>query len=137
MKWIKLFESFNSGKEDEVINDIKTIAYILEDKEYRIEYLTKDDVYRRSSITDMYGVTRGGVVPNFDIQLIIKLPEDFVALIDNKLKLQNIDLNNDPVIIKYHEDVNHFLIMLKEHLDYVSDIKLDILIMVCRININL
>ncbi len=52
MKWIKLFESFNSGKEDEVINDIKTIAYILEDKEYRIEYLTKDDVYRRSSIKE-------------------------------------------------------------------------------------
>ena len=128
MKHIKLFESFNygfnSGREDEVIDDIKTIAYILEDDGYRIEYLTKDEGYHRSSITG------DGIVPKYDIQLLIKLPLDVYERVIREYTSSN------PIINKFHKDVEHFYIMLKEHLDYISDIKLDLTLAVCKITIK-
>jgi hypothetical protein len=121
MKWIKLFESFNSklaSKEEalKVIEDIKTIDYILEENEYRIKYLTNDNPHW----------SHYSLVPKFEIQLSISPPFDVCEDIRSKIYNNSItDVNKDPRIVKFYEDVNHFFIILKDHLDYVSSIELD------------
>lgn len=109
MKYIKLYESFNLNS-DEVVNDIKSITYILEDNGYDIKFLTKEDVMKRNTFLEL---EEGE--PDFDIKLTISCLN----------LLTNPPGQNSVILHKFNEDINHFLVMLKEHLDYVSDIELD------------
>lgn len=138
MKYLKSYKRLFENKLDinEVVSDIKSISYILEDDGYELNCITKDEAIELSSTVDMYGHTSRNRIPKFDIQLVLKLPREVYKDIMSK-SLSIGDLKKEPEIVKFHDDSNHFFTLLKEHLDYISDIKLDILTTVVIIEINL
>ena len=144
MKYLKSYKRLFENKLDinEVVSDIKSISYILEDDGYELKCITKDESIELSSTVDMYGHTSPGKIPKFDIQLVLKLPREVCWDVMGRSRiylneLVPVILKKEPEIVKFHDDSNHFFTLLKEHLDYISDIKLDILTTVAIIEINL
>ena len=142
MKNLKSYKRLFENKIDinEVVSDIKSISYILEDDGYELNCITKDEAIELSSTVDMYGHTSPGKIPKFDIKLVLKLPREVYKDVmgRSRIYLNELDiLKKEPEIVKFHDDSNHFFTLLKEHLDYISDIKLDILTTVVIIEINL
>ena len=140
MKYLKSYKRLFENKLDinEVVSDIKSISYILEDDGYELNCITKDEAIKLSSTVDMYGHTSRGKIPKFDIKLVLKLSREVYKALPLKVMSLSIeDLKKEPEIVKFHDDSNHFFTLLKEHLDYISDIKLDILTTVVIIEINL
>jgi hypothetical protein len=116
---------------EDLIEDIKQVSYILTDNGYELNYMTKEQAIEST------GRISGGFVPKFDIQLIIKLEREvYKEVIDRHLIIG--ELKKEPEMVKFYEDVNHFFIMLKEHLiDGAFDINLDLLTTVCIVEIKL
>ena len=116
---------------EDLIEDIKQLSYILTDNGYELNYMTKEQAIEST------GRISGGFVPKFDIQLIIKLEREvYKEVIDRHLIIG--ELKKEPEMVKFYEDVNHFFIMLKEHLiDGAFDINLDLLTTVCIVEIKL
>ena len=116
MKFIKLFESFTGLKPEEILKDIKTISYILEDDGYEMRYfytITQPFSGVRSINSDeLEGMIDDGhykrskIIWHSIIIIIIKEME-------NPL--------DEPDMSKIKDDGNYFLNLLKDHLDYIDD----------------
>lgn len=95
MKWIKLFESFNMTPE-EVLEDVKSIAYILEDDGYDISYEVKK-----------YIVTIKAYLNQTEVEKSYLAPYGLSPY------------NGDYFRSKMVKDGDKFISLLKEHLDYI------------------
>ena len=115
MKHLKLFEGFSLNPED-ILKDIKTISYILEDVGYDIRYfysITQQFSGVRSINSDeLEGMIDAGHYKRSKIKwnsIIIIIIPFYESELDK------------PDEIKLKFDGNYFLNLLKEHLDYLDD----------------
>jgi hypothetical protein len=116
MKHIKLFESFSGLKPEEILKDIKTISYILEDGGYDIRYFYNISQpfsgVRSINSDELEGMIDAGHYKRSKIKwnsiIIIIIP-----FYENEL--------DEPDKSKMKFDGDYFLNLLKEHLDYIDD----------------
>lgn len=135
MKWIKLFENFTEEntlsvegvlkrKEyaNDIIEDIKSISYILEDDGFELKY--------------QFAIPYGdGLVNYFEIEDYNRLTNDIVVTSQKELKVLMIDsivvkvtgntiINPHTFVNSLSEDklksVERYINLLKEHLDYIN-----------------
>lgn len=122
MKWIKLFENFEVLKPEEILKDIKTISYILEDDEYEMRYfytITQPFSGVRSINSDeLEGYIEMGHYSRSKIEW-----HSIIIIIIKKMEtpLDKSDMSKIKKILKIINDGNYFLNLLKEHLDYIDD----------------
>ena len=113
MKRIKLFENFNELKAKEIVADIETIIYELEEKEYDVEISYETELVDGRVNAKMFN----GLSPN---RIVIspvykKGPRTpFSDLLNDNSNLLN-DFEKDMII---------FVNQLKEHLDYIDPDKI-------------
>ena len=96
MKRIKLFEDYHRVKD--IIEDIKSIFYILEDKGYEVEAI-EDSVLR------------------------IKISLETQQFISSTLGSSDSELNQGYVLRKFNSDVENFKTLVIDHLDYLNIVK--------------
>ena len=96
MRKIKLFEDYHRVKD--IIEDIKSIFYILEDKGYEVEAI-EDSVIR------------------------IRISLETQQFISSTLGSKDNELNQDYVLRKFNSDVENFKTLVIEHLDYLNIVK--------------
>ena len=135
MKWIKLFENFTEEntlsvegvlkrKEyaNEVLEDIKSISYILEDEGFELKY--------------QYAIPYGdGLVNYFEIEDYNRWTNDIVVTSQRELEVLMIDsvvvkvtgntiINPNTFQRVFNEDklksIERYINLLKEHLDYIN-----------------
>lgn len=122
MKRIKLFENFNKVNISDLISDIESIIYILEDKEYRVKFFYK--------IPLVDGLIEWNNPLN-SLQNIDSATELVIAPIyekNDKIKRGNFINNNSPEWINavndFRNDMNIFINLLRDHLDYINPDKI-------------
>jgi menaquinone-dependent protoporphyrinogen IX oxidase len=104
MKWLKLFEDFGSK---DIVEDIKSISYILEDKGYEL------GVYNWKN-----AITHGN--EDFD-QIIINIKlwtEQYVTGVGAFT-----DSSHENLMKKVESDIDNYKNLLMEHLDYTPSDK--------------
>ena len=122
MKYIKLFENFNKLNIEDVISDIESIIYLLEDKEYRVSFYYKiplvDGLIEWNNNThrgqNADSATELVIVPIYE-KPITKNPGDFI----NNNSPEWINAVND-----FKNDMNIFINLLRDHLDYINPEKI-------------
>lgn len=118
MKWIKLFENFSDVVENnkfanDVVEDIKTISYILEEEGFELKYSFRVD---NNWLVDVDGYNKLiNQVLNAKSQMISKIVVKVSgnSITDPKTFQQT--LNN-----KSKEIIERYIDLLKEHLDYID-----------------
>jgi len=126
MKWIKLFENFsdeiveNNKMANEIVDDIKTISYLLEDEGFDIEYLF--NAKSRNFATDLsFRVDEYNKLissPNISGCKPVNIDMVVVKIIGNSI--------TDPVtfqkVLKKSDikTIDRYIDLLKEHLDYID-----------------
>ena len=102
MKWIKLFEKFGKLDPNEVLEDIKAIDYELDDYDFEYQFIIPGE-------------------PD-----LILMPDEYNRLLDSGLDIKcktifiKINTNYKFSEDKCFDDINRFISLLKEHLDYVD-----------------
>ena len=134
MKWIKLFENFTEEntlsvegilkrKEyaNDVIEDIKTISYILEDEGFELEYqfvIPYDGLVNYFEIEDYNRLTNDIVVTSQKELKVLMIDSIVVKVIGNTITnprtFQN-SLSEDKL-----KSVERYINLLREHLDYIN-----------------
>ena len=100
MKWIKLFESFNITTES-VLDDVKSIAYILEDDGYYISY----EVKKWGKI-----ITIKAYLNQSEVKKSYLAPYGLSPYSDDYFRSKMV------------KDGDKFLSLLREHLDYIPSV---------------
>lgn len=112
MKWIKLFEKFGKLDPNEVLEDIKSIDYELDDYDIEYKFIIPGKPTRTSD-----GIT-------------FISPEEYNNLLNDDLDIKcktifiKIGLNYKFSEDKCFDDINRFISLLKEHLDYIDPKKI-------------
>ena len=122
MKYLKLYENFNdpitenNKKANEIVDDIKSIAYILEDEGFELKYEflnryknIKGKFVSRDSINvdDYYSIPLKSIINSIQIKITgntITNPITFQMTLTDKAK----------------ETIDKYIQLLKEHLDYID-----------------
>jgi hypothetical protein len=120
MKRIKLFENFNELDPNEIVSDIETIIYELEDKEYDIQIFYKSplvDGLLKVSANKHLGIKNvNGIVI---VPVYKKGPRSpFSDLMTKGSRGWNNILDD------FRNDVNIFINQLRDHLDYIPSDKI-------------
>ena len=105
MKRIKLFESFNTNNPLDVRDDIKTILYELEDKGYDVEFKAHVTVQR---VPTSFG-------KNVDVDVLESSSDVAFFIIIPRVTLPS---TYSSVSIK--KDLERFVLLLRNHLDYIE-----------------
>ena len=118
MKRIKLFENFNKVNVTDLISDIESIIYLLEDKEYRVKFFYK------SPLVD--GLIEWSGVQNTDSATELVIAPIYEK--NDKIKRGNFISNNSPEWINavndFRNDMDIFINLLRDHLDYINPEKI-------------
>jgi hypothetical protein len=119
MKWIKLFENFsdeiveNNKMANDLVEDIKTISYLLEDEGFELKYSfgVKGGIFSVDEYNNYFVNNVSLQAPPMITNLVIKLignsitdPKTFQQTLTNKSK----------------EIIERYIDLLKEHLDYIN-----------------
>ena len=107
MKWIKLFENFNSK---DIIDDIKSISYILEDKGYELAVYVLP-----KTIAHVYLQKEWENVITIKIEL---WTEQYVTGVGAFT-----DSSHENLMKKVESDIDNYKTLLIEHLDYIPSDK--------------
>ena len=140
MKRIKLFENFNKVNVTDLISDIESIIYLLEDKEYRVKFFYK------SPLVDGLIEWNNPISISYSVQNVDSATELVIAPIyekNDKIKRGSFVAppvlnNNLPIIRSRHKispeltnavndfrnDMNIFINLLRDHLDYINPDKI-------------
>lgn len=114
MKHIKLFESFDSLKPEDILKDIKTVSYIMEDDGYDIKYFY--------NVTQPFSGTRN--VNSDELEGYIEMGHYSRSKIEwNEIKI-HIYPESGSDLDKMKVDGDNFMRLLKEHLDYITSNKI-------------
>lgn len=122
MKWIKFFEAFNSLDLVEVCEDIRSIAYELEDDGYEInikllldakEWVTRIDVeqYDKELMTPI------AIILQIKYQTKYQKVSAFALSLAQKKMLSPYLFSNQKTQVE--EDIERFVELLETHLDYI------------------
>lgn len=127
MKWIKLFENFsdeiveNNRMANDVVEDIKTISYLLEENGFDLRYCisfikwnkflggNKTYTFEVAEYNDI--VNAGHIKPVMIDTIVVK---SICATITDPITFQKV-LNKS-----YLDAVDKYIDLLKEHLDYIN-----------------
>ena len=130
MKWIKFFEAFNSVDPVEVCEDIRSIAYELEDDGYEISIKLLLDA-KEWTVTriDVEQYDKELMVP---LAIILEIGKDgksaFALSLAQRKMLSLAQRKMDPQIgageepnqkTQVEEDIERFVELLETHLDYI------------------
>lgn len=121
MKWIKLFENFsdeiveNNKMANDVVEDIKTISYLLEDEGFELKYSFRgefgsfevDEYNKLANSQSFPGVFKPVKIGRIAIKVVGKS-------IVNPMTFQTVLRESD---IK---SIDKYINLLKEHLDYID-----------------
>jgi hypothetical protein len=121
MKYLKLFEKFtieelieNNKKANEILEDIKSISYIIEDEGFDIQYtfqFSKD--WKQSFINvDDYNTSRDAGRARKKI--------NGISLVIHKNSIETSKKTRLDFSPSDNEILNNFIVLLKEHLDYID-----------------
>jgi hypothetical protein len=120
MKWIKLFENFsdeiveNNKMANDVVEDIKTISYLLEDEGFELKYSFRTKTGSSFEV-DGYNFIINSHVSNSKAVMIDKIAIKVIGnSITDPITFQQ-TLNN-----KAKEIIERYIDLLKEHLDYIN-----------------
>jgi hypothetical protein len=133
MKRIKLFENFNVLDPQEIVSDIETIIYELEDKKYDVEIFYKTilgDSLIKTSQYENHGDE--SITGNYyrkrrvdDVQEIVIVPvykKGPRSPFSDLMTKGSIEWNN--ILDDFRNDMSRFIIQLKDHLDYTPSDKI-------------
>lgn len=119
MKWIKLFENFsdeiveNNKMANDLVEDIKTISYLLEDEGFELKYSFRGEF--GSFEVDEYNKLANSPVLNAKPVKIGRIAIKVIGKsIVNPITFQTVLRESD---IKY---IDKYIELLKEHLDYID-----------------
>lgn len=125
MKRIKLFENFNKVNVTDLISDIESIIYLLEDKEYRVKFFYK------SPLVDGLIEWNNPISISYSVQNVESATELVIAPIyekNDKIKRGSFISNNSPEWINavndFRNDMDIFINLLRDHLDYINPEKI-------------
>jgi hypothetical protein len=119
MKWIKLFENFSINEIEEnnkfandLVEDIKTISYLLEDEGFELKYSFRGEF--GSSEVDFDKLTNSQVLNSKPV-MISKIAVKVIgnSITDPKTFQQTLTNKGKEIIERYID-------LLKEHLDYIN-----------------
>lgn len=114
MKRIKLFENFNKDLDPkEIVSDIETIIYELEEKEYDVEISFETELVDGRVNSKMFD----GLTPN----RIVISP---VYKKGPRSPFSDLLNNASNVLDDFRNDMNIFLNQLRDHLDYIDPDKI-------------
>lgn len=113
MKRIKLFENFNELNPKEIVSDIETIIYELEEKEYDVEISFETELVDGRVNSKMFD----GLTPN----RIVISP---VYKKGPRSPFSDLLNNASNVLDDFRNDMNIFLNQLRDHLDYIDPDKI-------------
>jgi hypothetical protein len=113
MKRIKLFENFNELNAKEIVADIETIIYELEEKEYDVEISYETELVDGRVNAKMFN----GLSPN----RIVISP---VYKKGPRTPFSDLLNDNSNLLSDFEKDMIIFVNQLKEHLDYISPDKI-------------
>jgi hypothetical protein len=111
MKRIKLFENFNELDPKEIVADIETIIYELEEKEYDVEISYETD----GGPNAMFGLSPNRIVISPVYKKGPRTP--FSDLLND----------NSNLLSDFESDMNIFINQLRDHLDYISPEKINLI----------
>jgi hypothetical protein len=120
MKRIKLFENFNVLDPQEIVSDIETIIYELEEKEYDVEISYETELVDgrvNSKMFDGTSTDMGRISPN----RIVISP---VYKKGPRSPFSDLLNNTSNVLDDFRNDMNIFLNQLRDHLDYIDPDKI-------------
>jgi hypothetical protein len=120
MKRIKLFENFNELNPKEIVVDIETIIYELEDKEYDVEISFETELVDGRVNAKMFNGTStdmGRISPN----RIVISP---VYKKGPRSPFSDLLNNASNVLDDFRNDMNIFINQLRDHLDYIDPDKI-------------
>ena len=113
MKRIKLFENFNQLDPKEIVADIETIIYELEEKEYDVEISYETELVDGRVNAKMFN----GLSPN----RIVISP---VYKKGPRTPFSDLLNNTSNVLDDFRNDMNIFINQLRDHLDYIDPDKI-------------
>jgi hypothetical protein len=120
MKRIKLFENFNVLDPQEIVSDIETIIYELEEKEYDIQIF-----YKSPLVDGLLKVSANKHLGIKNVNVIVIVPvykkgprSPFSDLMTKGSRGWNNILDD------FRNDVNIFINQLRDHLDYIPSDKI-------------
>ena len=116
MKRIKLFENFNELNAKEIVADIETIIYELEEKEYDVEISYETELVDGRVNAKMFN----GLSPN----RIVISP---VYKKGPRTPFSDLLNDNSNLLSDFEKDMIIFVNQLKEHLDYISTEKITLI----------
>lgn len=114
MKWIKFFEAFNSVDPVEVCEDIRSIAYELEDDGYEISIKLLLDA-KEWTVTriDVEQYDKELMAP---LAIILEIRKDGKSAFELSLAQTRDDRSQKTQV---EEDIERFVELLETHLDYI------------------
>ena len=116
MKRIKLFENFNELDHKEIVADIETIIYELEEKEYDVEISFETELVDGRVNVKMFN----GLSPN----RIVISP---VYKKGPRTPFSDLLNDNSNLLSDFESDMNIFINQLRDHLDYISPEKINLI----------
>lgn len=119
MKWIKLFENFsdeiveNNKIANDLVEDIKTISYLLEDEGFELKYSfgVKGGIFSVDEYNNYFVNNVSRQSPPMITNLVIKLIGNSITDPKTFQKVLN---------KSYLDAVDRYVDLLKEHLDYIN-----------------
>ena len=122
MKWIKLFENFsdeiveNNKMANDLVEDIKTISYLLEDEGFELKY--SFGVKGARLIHWLVDEYNNYFVNNVSLQAPPMITNLVIKLIGNTIT----DPRTFQTVLNksYLDAVDRYVDLLKEHLDYIN-----------------
>ena len=121
MKHLKLFENFsdeiieNNKFANDVVEDIKTISYILEEEGFELKYSFRAENFSHFHEVDEYNKLTNNPVLNAKP---VKIGRIAVTVIGNSIV--NPKTFQQTLTNKSKEIIERYIDLLKEHLDYIE-----------------
>jgi hypothetical protein len=123
MKRIKLFENFNELNAKEIVADIETIIYELEEKEYDVEISFETD----GGPNAMFGLSPNRIVISPAYKKSPKTRKYLQDLMTKNSQEWDYNFVENFTLNDFEKDMNIFINQLRDHLDYISPEKINLI----------
>jgi hypothetical protein len=123
MKRIKLFENFNQLDPKEIVADIETIIYELEEKEYDVEISFETD----GGPNAMFGLSPNRIVISPAYKKSPKTRKYLQDLMTKNSQEWDYNFVDNFTLNDFEKDMNIFINQLRDHLDYISPEKINLI----------
>jgi hypothetical protein len=123
MKWIKLFENFsdeiveNNKMANDIVEDIKTISYLLEDEGFELKYSFRSETGSSFEVDEYNKLVLTRISVRFGAKPV-KIGRIIVKVIGNSI----VDPRTFQTVLRESDIkmIDRYIDLLKEHLDYID-----------------